>query len=141
MALLVIATAQLKVVLAATIVDVALPHIQRAPGHQTLARSAIAELRRKADAHLHPNRPGQHGDQGKASSGGVDRRLAVGLVAAAATFGVACYLHLDGRMFFRADTIPLSDLEHPDSCLAGHQAIHKEPPMTPAVRVTGLLAR
>ncbi len=40
--------------------------------------------------------------------------MAVGLVAAAATFGVACYLHLDGRMFFRADTIPLSDLEHPE---------------------------
>ena len=53
----------------------------------------------------------------KASPGGVDRRLAVGLVAAAATFGVACYLHLDGRMFFRADTIPLSDLEHPEKKL------------------------
>jgi hypothetical protein len=45
---------------------------------------------------------------------GVDRRLAVGLLAAAATFGVACYLHLDGRIFFHADTIPLGDLEHPE---------------------------
>ena len=41
-------------------------------------------------------------------------RLAVGLLAAAATFGVACYLHLDGRIFFHADAIPLSDLEHPE---------------------------
>ena len=69
--------------------------------------------------------------------------LAVGLLAAAATFGVACYLHLDGRIFFHADTIPLGDLEHPEQELmrAGHQAIRKEPPMTPAAQVTGLLTR
>ena len=81
LALVVIAVAQLMVVLDATIVNVA--------------------------------RPGQHGDQGKASQGGGDRRLAVGLLAAAATLRVACYLHLDGQMFFHTDTIPLSDLEHP----------------------------
>ena len=45
-------------------------------------------------------------------------------------------------MFFRADTIPLSDLiPSGSSCRSGHPAIREEPPRTPAAQVVGLLTR